>query len=72
MAPTALPPDTMLLTPVFDGQTLTFDALPEPTPLDIYALARQFLPSADLTPPDPSRDAVGDPRIFSVYNLREP
>ena len=62
----------MFLTPVFDGQTLTFDSLPEPTPLDVYTLAQQFLPSADLTPPDPSRDAVGDPRIFSVYNLREP
>ncbi len=69
--PTPLPPDTVRLTPINDGQTLTFDALPEPTPLDVYALARQFLPDADLSPPYAPRDAVGDTRSFFVYNLRE-
>ncbi len=60
---------TVRLTPVTDGQTLTFDALPEPTPLDVYALAREFLPDADLSPPSAPQDAVGDTRSFSVYNL---
>ena len=70
--PTALPPNTRLLIPVFDGQTLTFDALPEPTPLDVYSLARQFLPDADLPPHNVPRDAVGEARTFFVYNLRQP
>ncbi len=69
--PTALPPNVMLLTPVFDGQTLTFDTLPEPYPLDVYSLAQQFLPDADLSPPNVPRDEVGDVRSFFVYNLRE-
>ena len=62
----------MLLTPVFDGQALTFDTLPEPTPLNIYSLARQFLPDADLSPPNLPPIAVGDARSFYVYNLRQP
>ncbi len=70
--PTALPPNTMLLTAIHEGQTLTFDALPEPTPLDVYTLARQFLPDANLSSPDTPRDAVGDTRSFYVYNLRQP
>ena len=66
---TPLPPDTVRLAPINDGQTLTFDTQPEPTPLDVYALARQFLPGADLSPPSTPRDVVGDTRSFSVYNL---
>ena len=62
---------TVLLTPIHDGRTLTFDSLPEPTPLDVYSLARQFLPDADLSPPNVPRDEVGDARSFFVYNLRE-
>ncbi len=62
---------TVLLTPVFDGQTLTFDNVPEPTPLNIYTPARQFLPNADLSPSIAPRDRVGDARTFFVYNLRE-
>lgn len=65
------PTPTVRLTPVHDGQTLTFDARPEPTPLDIYPLARQFLPDANLTPPNAPRDAVGDARTFFVYSLRD-
>ncbi len=61
----------MQLAPINDGITLTFDTLPEPTPLDIYSLARQFLPDADLTPPNTPPIAVGDSRTFFVYNLRE-
>jgi len=60
---------TVRLTPVTEGQTLTFDSLPEPTPLDVYSLARQFFPDADLSPPSAPQDAVGDTRSFSVYNL---
>ncbi len=59
----------MRLTPINDGQTLTLDTQPEPTPLDVYTLAREFLPSADLSPPSAPRDAVGDTRSFFVYNL---
>ena len=66
---TPLPPETIGLPPVDDGLTLTFDTQPEPTPLDIYALARQFLPDADLTPPNPPRDDIGDSRAFFAYNL---
>ncbi len=68
--PTPSPIPTVRLTPISNGQTLTFDALPEPTPLDIFSLARQFLPDADLTPPNAPRDSIGDARSFSVYNLR--
>lgn len=66
---TPLLPETVRLTPINDGQTLTFDTQPEPTPLDVYTLAREFLPSADLSPPSAPRDAVGDTRSFFVYNL---
>ncbi len=65
------PTPTVHLTPIHDGQTLTFDNLPEPTSLDVYSLARQFLPDADLSPPNVPRDEVGDARSFFVYNLRE-
>ena len=67
--PTPLPPDTVRLTPINDGQTLTFDTLPEPTPLDVYALAREFLPDADLSLPRSPEDDVGDSRTFFAYNL---
>ena len=70
--PTATPPespDLVRLRPQHTGLTLTFDALPQPTPLDIVALARQFLPDADLTPPTVIQDSVGDAREFSVYDL---
>ena len=71
--PTATPPeisDLVRLTPLQTGHTLTFDTLPEPTPLDIVALARQLLPDADLTlSPPATQDSVGDAREFSVYDL---
>ncbi len=67
--PLPLPPNTVRLTPIHDGQTLTFDTQPEPTPLDVYALARRFLPSADLSLPRSPEDDVGDSRIFFAYNL---
>lgn len=69
--PTPLPPGTVLLSPIQDGQTLTFDTLPEPTPLDVYALARQFIPDADLSPSSFRPIAVGDARSFYVYSLRD-
>lgn len=69
--PITPPPNTMLLTPVYDGRTLTFDTLPEQTPLDVYALARQFLPDADLSTPNAPLNAIGDSVSFFVYNLRE-
>ena len=69
--PMPSPIPTVRLTPITNGQTLTFDQLPEPTPLDIFSLARQFLPDADLTPPNAPLDSVGNARSFSVYNLRQ-
>ena len=60
---------TVRLTPINDGITLTFESLPEPTSLDVYSLAQQFLPDADLTPPNPPRDDIGDSRTFFAYNL---
>ena len=65
------PTDPMRLFLSTDGQTLTFDNRPVPPPLDIYALAHQFLPNADLSPPAAPRDAVGDERSFFAYNLRQ-
>ena len=76
--PTAIPrptlsapeiPELVRLSPQQTGQRLTFDVIPETTPLDIVALARQLLPDADLTPPPVYQDSVGDAREFSVYDL---
>ena len=62
---------TVRLTPIHDGQTLTFRYLPEPYPLDVYSLAQQFLPDADLSPLNMPHDEVGDARTFFVYNIQD-